>query len=169
MGNYLYTSTKKLIIVRGLPGSGKTTLAKQFANTTGKIFSNDDYFTEGTTYNFKPEKYDEAVLRTQYNVLDAMKKGEYLIIVDNNNARKWEAKPYVRAAVNFGYTVEFHETNTPWKNNIDELIKKSQHTQTPKYIKRMMKKWETDFTVENVLASIPPQDEINIQDEKIIF
>ena len=56
MGNYLSSyiynyapMIKRMIIIRGLPNSGKTTLAKQLIDTyknthNGKIFSSKDYF-----------------------------------------------------------------------------------------------------------------------------
>lgn len=160
MGNY-FTTEKKLIIVRGLPGSGKTTLAKELAKENGKIYSLDDYFMENDKYNYNPKKYNDAQLWTQYNVVSAMKKGEELIILDNHNIRKWEVKPYVRAAIELGYKVEFQEPNTPWKKDLNELLKKSSHHTTRKFIKRMINKWEDDFTVENILASELPYDKVN--------
>ena len=53
-----------------------------------------------------------------------MKKEEPIIVIDNTNVRKWEAKPYVKMAQQYGYEVKFVEPDTPWKFDITELKKK---------------------------------------------
>ena len=57
-----------------------------------------------------------------------MDNSESLIVVDNTNARKWEAKPYVEYGVKKGYNIEFIETDTPWKFDVEVLSEKNVHS-----------------------------------------
>ena len=84
----------KLLILRGSPGSGKSTICRrQFPSW--KIVSADDYFTDATgKYKFIPEKIQQAhdvcfelavkFLTTGYNV-----------VVDNTNKKLWEFRRYL--------------------------------------------------------------------------
>ena len=49
---------KELIVIRGIPSSGKSYLANELAGDEGQVFSADDYHTDPETgkYNWKPEK-----------------------------------------------------------------------------------------------------------------
>jgi len=38
-----------------------------------------------------------------------------LIVIDNTHTQKWEARPYVRAALQKGYKIKILEPSTPWK------------------------------------------------------
>lgn len=49
-----------MVILRGCPGSGKTTLAQQIVGDTGVILSSDDYFQRGNRYEFDHNKLGEA-------------------------------------------------------------------------------------------------------------
>jgi NEDD4-binding protein 2 len=155
MGNYFSTS-KKLVIMRGLPGSGKTTLAKQIAGESGLIYSCDDFFTKDGIYTFNPKKLTESHEWNQQRATISMEKGEPLIIIDNTNTRKWEAKPYVKSAVDNGYEVEFVETNTDWCQDPSMCYEKGNRKVPLRVIERMNRNWEDNFTVDSVLSSIPP-------------
>ena len=48
------------------------------------------------------------------------------------------------------------ETETPWRYNIKELMKKDTHSVPESVLKNMKKNWETNFTIENVLNSKAP-------------
>jgi len=50
---------KTLIIMRGLPGSGKSTKAKLFAGEKGLIYSTDDFFIIDGKYIYDPTKIVE--------------------------------------------------------------------------------------------------------------
>jgi len=121
--------------MRGTPSSGKSFAAKKLADETGgKIFSTDDFF--GTS----PEEYKTNTakamadnrmgyyhMQNQMNVIQAMKRGESPLIVDNTNTTKKEMAPYVLAAKKFGYAVRFVEPSdiqAPWMRfGIPEILK----------------------------------------------
>lgn len=103
----------KLIILRGLPGSGKTTVAEEirygedlpYAFVT--IRSTDSKFLDADgNYKFDPKKLGEYHLLNQREVQEDMISGAEVIIVDNTNTRRWEMKPYIDLAIQHGYTVE---------------------------------------------------------------
>jgi MoxR-like ATPase len=106
---------KTLFIIRGLPGSGKTTLAESLATpygtaTTGAplpaMFAADDFFTaEDGTYTFRPEHIADAHGECQANVRRAMRDGCDRIAVHNTFTQAWEAEPYRNLAAEFGYSV----------------------------------------------------------------
>ena len=50
-------ANKTLYILRGIPGSGKTTHAKRLAGTNGVIISADDYFMRDGEYCFDASKF----------------------------------------------------------------------------------------------------------------
>jgi predicted kinase len=151
--------TKRLIVLRGLPGSGKSTLATQLNETyggEGLIYSTDDFFIESGKYNLNMKKIKDAHMWNQKRTVDAMKEDSNLIIINNCNARLWEVRPYIEAAVKYNYTIDIHEPNTAWKNDTDELLQKSNGRHNLKYIKRMKAEWDDDFTIKNILASEAP-------------
>jgi len=155
MGNF-FAKQKTLIILRGLPGSGKTYLAKQLTAQNGIVLSTDDYFMENGVYKFNPKKLKEAHLWNQQRAKEAMENGESLIVIDNCNIRKWEAKPYSKAGQLYGYTITFQSVESPWKFHLDELMRRTSHGVPRNIVERMIDQWETDFTLENVLNSRAP-------------
>jgi predicted kinase len=94
---------KVLFIVRGLPGSGKTTLAKQL---TANVFEADHYFYDNDgNYNFIPSEIKEAHKECQEFVGHAMESNIEKIAVSNTFTQEWEMKPYINLAKEHGYKV----------------------------------------------------------------
>ena len=94
---------KILYIVRGVPGSGKTT----FAETLDcPVHSADDYFyaVDGT-YHFNADligtAHDYCFQRTKA----AMQSQAEKVAVANTFTREWEMAKYIEAAERYGYTV----------------------------------------------------------------
>jgi predicted kinase len=97
-----------LILLRGLPGSGKTTMANVLSEE-GKypVFSVDDYFTQPETGDYQ-FKFDENYLAYQLcenNTRLAMEREEKKIILHNTFTLEWELKPYFEMASKFSYRV----------------------------------------------------------------
>ncbi len=98
---------KTLILLRGLPGAGKTTLAKVLAENTWPVFSVDDYFTNPTSgeYHFEFDKNHLAYKACEENCRRAMQEGVQKIFVDNTFTLDWELQTYFKLASEFKYSI----------------------------------------------------------------
>lgn len=94
---------KELFLLRGLPGSGKTTIAYGF----GVIpISADDYFYEDDgTYNFNARELPKAHKQCSQRVEGQMMDNEKKIVVANTFTQEWEFKDYYELAKKYGYLV----------------------------------------------------------------
>ena len=98
----------KLYIIRGVPGSGKTTLAEEM-KSSGMIwdYSESDQFMvdERDEYKFDPKRLSECHAKCQNEIRDMMRAAYPSIAVSNTFTRKWEVEPYISLAEKFGYEV----------------------------------------------------------------
>jgi predicted kinase len=93
----------QLIIMQGLPGSGKSTWAKNHYPTAA-VCSADDFFVVGGEYKFDPTKIGEAHKACFCRFLELV-EGYPIIVVDNTNPTLWELSPYIRVGEAKGYEV----------------------------------------------------------------
>jgi predicted kinase len=95
---------KTLILLRGLPGSGKTTLSKSLA---GEHIEADMYFVDKETgaYNFDGSKLKNAHNWCKDVVEHWMKDDIQRIIVSNTFTQEWEMEAYYLLAETYGYIV----------------------------------------------------------------
>lgn len=103
----------KVVVMSGVPGSGKSFSAAMFAKAHGsdaQVISADHYFHEGKDprqpYTFDPSKLSEAHAWCFREFTFAVSGGIGLIVVDNTNLQNFEASPYMLAASAFGYEAE---------------------------------------------------------------
>jgi predicted kinase len=94
--------TKELYLLRGLPGAGKSTLAKSLG---GKHVEADMFFMEDGEYKFDATKIKHAHSWCQTIVGGWMSDDEERIVVSNTFTQEWEMMPYIDWAEHFGYTV----------------------------------------------------------------
>lgn len=111
---------KKLVIIRGIPGSGKTTMAKEICDGIIKHphFEADDFFTHSylDEYNFSPELVKYAHQYCQLNTMKAMYEQHPKIVVSNTFTQIWELEPYLDMAKQFGYEVDIYVCDGEYPN-----------------------------------------------------
>lgn len=98
-----------LILLRGLPGSGKSTLGDVILLWPGNspdVLSADNFFTDDKgNYNFDPTKLKEAHNDCQLKCAERMKLEISRIVVANTFTQEWEMKPYFDMAERYKYRV----------------------------------------------------------------
>ena len=111
LGKEVTRPTQELVIMRGIPGAGKSTKAKSLVGK-GKIHSTDDVIEAGGDYN---EFFAKMIANKDFtplsrahstnlnNAIASMKAGVTPVIVDNTNIKQNEPKAYVIAALEMGY------------------------------------------------------------------
>jgi len=149
---------KVLHLMRGLPGSGKSTKAKELAGENPNIFSTDDFFVNQDTgkYEFNPKMLGKNHSLNVQRTGKAMQDGITPIVVDNTNVRFFEMKNYVKLAQYYGYEVEFHEPDTSWAWDSEELANRNTHGVPLEAIQRMNDKWDENPTIHGILKSKAP-------------
>ncbi|NXF74991.1 N4BP2 protein, partial [Sclerurus mexicanus] len=147
-----------LVLLRGVPGSGKSYLARNLLedNPGGIILSTDDYFYKHGQYHYDPNCLGEAHDWNRKRAREAFERGISPIIIDNTNIQAWEMKPYVTLAQQFKYKVMFREPDTWWKFKPKELERRNVHGVSKEKIKRMLERYERCLTVRSILDSSVP-------------
>jgi len=158
-----------MVVLRGLPGSGKSRLARRLlaAAGMGVLLSTDDYFLRNGKYEWKMEDLPKAHTFNQNRSKREVDQQTRLIIIDNTNLVSWEFRPYVAMAASNGYRVFLVEPTTPWKFKPSELAKKNTHAVPIKKIRMMLDKFEKGLVVEDLLKrwNLPLDHQIRLSVE----
>jgi predicted kinase len=148
---------KRLILMRGASGSGKSLLATLLACVTsdGVIFSADNFFLDRKgRYQFNPNDLSKAHETCREQCLKAMVVSKTPVIIDNTNTMTWEMIPYAKMAVQYGYSIHIVEPTTPWKSNARLLAQKNSHGVPLDKIKSMLSRYDRGITPEILLRQI---------------
>ena len=94
-----------LILLRGLPGSGKSTVAKMFGHDPCHYEADMFFIDERNVYRFEPAKIKNAHDWCRHKTMEAMKAGHPTIIVSNTFTQEWEMEAYYLLAEELGYRV----------------------------------------------------------------
>lgn len=93
-----------ITLVRGVSGSGKSSLVSCVFDDRATHLEADMYFMKDGKYQFDQSKLKNAHEWCQHQAEESMKNKEN-IVVSNTFTTEWEMKPYFDLAEKYGYTV----------------------------------------------------------------
>lgn len=138
---------KQLIIMRGIPGAGKSTIAKAIESlyrtdyptkiNMVTIASADKFFDDGKV------PFDAKLLKFAHDyclgvATRSMLMGCAKVIVDNTNTRAWEFAPYVTLASTLQYNLKIVRVMTP----LEIAVKYCEHKVPEDKIREMEARFE---------------------------
>lgn len=134
--------TTHVIIMRGISGSGKSTMVEKLSKDRKYkdvfICSADHYFMRDGQYKFNPDEIVDAHNYCMLRFLTELPKGHDAIFVDNTNIQMWNFMGYIQIAQALGFTVEIVEV----KRDIGECVRQNTHRVPEVAINAMNKLWE---------------------------
>ena len=98
----LFHPTKSLILFRGIPGAGKSTISDTLCDVT---LSADMFFEKDGEYKFEYSKLKDAHNWCQDSTVKHMKKGTRTIGVANTFVQPWSMDFYFNKAKEHGYRI----------------------------------------------------------------
>jgi len=133
---------KQLIIMRGLPGSGKTTYLNTLEVEDGKyvICSADHFFLVTGEYHFDPRLLGKAHEACKTDAEIAMQAGIELVIIDNTNTQKWEYEDYLKMATKYNYNVTIQVIGNT--TDLELYATRNTHGVPLAGLQRMAARWE---------------------------
>ena len=109
----------RAVVLRGIPGAGKSAVATGLAQMAGIprsqcVFSTDQLFDECNAGVFEPQLLGRLHQLNLTRFIDAAARGTPLLVCDNTNIEPWQYSAYVAAARALGYAVEIRLVGRPW-------------------------------------------------------
>ena len=149
---------KKVVIMRGVPGSGKGHYVKQLVSDAGRrqvaVCSADHFFERKgraievggppMVYDFDPARLPEAHAACMTAFVQALRQGCETVVVDNTNVRQWMYEAYVEAARLAGYDVEIVEVMPVTLGELRVCAERNVHGVPPEAVYRMAWEFEPD-------------------------
>lgn len=133
---------QRVIIMRGIPGSGKTTHAQSlldlYRRIPREIVSADHFFIDDEgVYKFDPSSIKDAHSACFNNFLFFLGIGRN-IIVDNTNTRIWEFERYIEKAKEHDAMIRIVRMDTP----LDVCLSRQTHGVPEDKVRQMYERFE---------------------------
>ena len=143
----------KLTLIRGLPGSGKSTYAKKLQDENTLHYEADMYFMFSGEYKFDKNLLKAAHIWCKRMTKEGLEQNKN-VVVSNTFSEIWEMKPYVELAKKFNAALEIIEMKHKFE---------SVHDVPKETIQKMKRRWAKKedifdaFGNENIVYQEIPQ------------
>ncbi len=141
--NPIQAQMKTCYIMRGLPGSGKSSFAEKIVakSPDAKIVSTDHYFSKNGVYQFKPAELASAHKITQTIAETYFGNNHPIVLIDNCNVTYEHMRPYIELALKNGYDIRLVEPPTKWKYDLKTCTDKTLHGVPQSHMENMQNQW----------------------------
>ena len=143
------STCRRVIILRGLPGSGKMTSVREYINnhTDEMIWCVSDYdlFTDNAgNFEWDNERADEARSHCFANFMEAINMDYDTIFVNNINSQLWEYDNYSTLARQRGYDVEIWTFPCSDMSQASYYQSRNNYGVPLSYVRKLFHLWEDD-------------------------
>ena len=137
-----------VIILRGVPGSGKSFLAtgsSEYLSDPSQftICSADEYFLKDGTYKFIPEQVPEAHAHCLHKFLRSLLQSS-IVVVDNTNSQMWEYQIYCYLCEVLHLDVHIIEIPCETDFIAEKFRRRNVHSVDSSALQSAMQRWQKD-------------------------
>lgn len=155
--NNFVRNKKQLIIIRGVPGSGKKNLVYHLENNINDkkeftIISSQYYYYSNNKYIFDRKNINESYSYSFKNYIDALVDKIHRIYIINNNNKSWMYENYIKLAKEYNYDIKIVEIMCPDKQHLYYFNTRSKHNPPMSYSKHIFSDWDEDLNAQKYEA-----------------
>lgn len=132
--------SKIMLILRGLPGAGKSTLASFLSRhiLPSTVIGLDHFRVVDGIYAFDPDREREVVSGYNEAVRLAVERGDPFVVLDNVHSRFWEYAETACLGKRYGYKVFVLEVQSP----LETCLTRTVHPISPEKVREIAERWE---------------------------
>ena len=142
---------KILVLVRGLPGSGKSSFCNLIADCRTAADDFPGLYEGGFHPELLPQAHEFCQRTTRENLVPGA-RWRPIVAVDNTFSQRWELEPYLRMASELGVRVNVVDLYDGGLTD-EQLVARNTHGVPIEGIQAMRARWELDWKEGN---PIPP-------------
>jgi hypothetical protein len=152
-------SDKKLHLVRGLPGAGRTTLANLIASPAGQVIAGEDLLPLAVS-PLSPLGAAQSDALSVTATAEAASREIPVIVVERTFARAYTLRPFARLAARNGYDLQIHTPHTDWANDWKACLERTNKPVSAPEMERTWRQWEEIDDVQTLMAVRSPSERL---------